>query len=183
MLAQAESRLDLSALSDEAFNQIVNQDVRGTLTSATSQLLRDPRVVERWYVHLVSLKRSVESQLCANRAELLQKQLDYVGLGAKGNPLWIEAQATAAKWRAGAVRFKNGVEDRLDEARTLRSKTRADSTITILIEERERAIRNLTNLRRSILEHREHDCDDRCVDDCVADDQLWKVLDNVEEIR
>lgn len=174
----AEAKVNLLDLSDEAFNAMVNQDVRGTLNPDTSALLRDPAIADRWYETLISLKRSVEAQLSANRAEQVQKQAEYVALGEGGKVLWMQARAGAEKWRAGAVRFKNGVEDRLAEARKHRNEARANMHISVLIGERDQAFKEVKRLRAAILTHREHECGASCDDDrCIADDNLWEELD------
>ncbi len=175
---ESEVAINLLDLSDDAFNSMVNQDVRGTLNSELSQLLRDPAIADRWYETLVSLKRSVEAQLSANRAEQVQKQSEFLGRGPQAKMLWLQTKATTEKWRAGAVRFKNGVEDRMAEARRNRDKLRLGLHVSVVINERDVAFREVKRLRSMILSHRDHECDENCEPNCAADDSLWNLLDN-----
>lgn len=169
--------IDLVSLSDEAFNEIVNADVRGTADEHTSHALRDPMVVGRWYDTLVSLKRSVEAQLTANRGEQAGKQAEFLRLGPSGKPMWLQSQAAADKWRQGAIRFKNGVEDRMAEAKRLRSTIERDSYIRILIQERDQAVKEAMRLRTAILEHKTAVELDRDEPEDI-DDRLWAAVDS-----
>lgn len=172
---QPTTTLDLTVLSDEAFNDIVNADVRGTVDKETSSALRDPAVLSRWYDTLLSLKRSVEAQLTANRGEQSTKQAEFLHLGAAGRPLWLQFRGQSEKWRQGAIRFKNGVEDRLAEAKRLRSTTDRDSYVSILIHERDAAMAEMYRLRTAILEHK--NAVEREEDDEEVDDRLWASIE------
>lgn len=176
-------QVKLSELPDDAFNSIVNQDVRGTLSNELSEMLRDPALAERWYDSLQVLKRSVESQLSANKAERAQKIAEYDILGPGGTAMWVQARVSTEKWRSGAVRFKNGVEDRLTEARRSRNQSRADMLLSIVITERNEALTEVRKLRTAIIGHREHTCDSECIEECIADEQLWTVLESPHELK
>ncbi len=92
--------------SDEEFRSIVDDEVRHP-NNEYSALLRDPRVRERWYYALVGMKKSVESQLSAKRSDILKTP------ASPQDVAWQDFH----RWKAGAVRFKSGVEDRLLEIR------------------------------------------------------------------
>lgn len=175
-MSTATYSLDLTSLSDEAFNEIVNADVRGTADEQTSLALRDPMVVDRWYDTLASLKRSVEAQLTANRGEQAAKQAEFLRMGPSGKAMWLQSRAAAEKWRQGAIRFKNGVEDRMAEARRLRSHLDQNSYVRILARERDNAVKETMRLRSAIVKHRaavELDQDEQ--DD--IDERLWAVVE------
>lgn len=171
-----ESRVQLTDLADDAFISIVNQDVRGSLNPEISQLLRDPAIADRWYDALLGLKRSVESQLSASKAEKSQKIAEFNILGNDG---WLQARVQTDKWRAGAVRFKNGVEDRLSEAKRFREEAHKTLDITVVVAERDNALREVRRLRSGIIKHRDHECDSSCDDNCIGDEELWSLLDSV----
>lgn len=169
----------LSDLSESAFHEIVNADVRGTLDAGTSVLLREPENVPRWHDTLLGMKRSVEAQLTAKKGELAGQRAEYMGLGEAGRPLWAQAQASAEKWRQGAIRFKNGVEDKVAEAKHLLSTIARDQYIQQLRVERDTAIRDALRLRTAVAEHREHviAAAETGEEQDDIDDLLWGVLD------
>ena len=150
----------LLALSDEDFRSVVDDAVRNPEDSRAT-LLRHPDVVARWYFTLVSMKKSVEGQLAAKKAE-------YAAAKAT-SPVAKRDQAGYERWRAGALRFKAGVENQLLEARLLREGNMDDQEVAMAVRERNRLI-------AAIAAHRDHDCDDdpQCTDDlCAADERLW----------
>lgn len=106
---------ELLGLMPEAFKSVVNNDIRGECDSETEQALRSQDVCRRWYNMLVSTKRSIETQLATFRIERVQKanSPDY-------EP-WLQDKL---KWRAGALRFKSSVEEKIAEAKEhLRAET------------------------------------------------------------
>lgn len=168
------TNVDLTSLTDEAFNEIVNADVRGTLDTDTSQALREPEVLSRWHDTLISMKRNVEAQLTTNKSEQSLRQAEFFALGAAGRVPWLQYRGNAEKWRQGAIRFKNGVEDRLAEAKRLRSTVNRDQYVTILITERDAAMAEVYRLRNAILEHKAQV--EREEDDEMTDDRLWSAV-------
>lgn len=163
---------------DDHFDDLVNKDVRGFLDAETSELLREPEYAERWYNSLLVLKKSVEAQLTTNKAEQGEKHNECMKKGPAGKREWFEYKAQADRWRSGAVRFKAGVEERLREARGNRNEERGAQYIDVVTRERTQAREYALELRSAIFDHKTHVCDDRCDDDiCIADTELWSVLD------
>lgn len=153
----------LLALSDDDFRSVVDDAVRNP-DDVRASLLRHPDVVARWYFTLVSMKKSVEGQLAAKKAE-------YAAAKAT-SPVAKRDQAGYERWRAGALRFKAGVENQLLEARLLREGNMGDQEIAMAVRERNRLIAAITA-------HRDHDCDSdpNCTTDfCAADDRLWALV-------
>ena len=105
---------DLLDLPEEDFRGIVDDEVRGTLDRNTGVVLRDPQLLDRWHLTLISMKKSVESQLGSIRSDLVKVRPELA-------PEEYERRlAEFHRWRAGAVRFKSGVEERLLEIRARR---------------------------------------------------------------
>jgi hypothetical protein len=169
--------LNLNDLSDEAFDDIVNQDTRGALDSVTSAALREPEHLDRWYDMLLTLKRRVEAQLAANRGEQAAKQAEYLSLGDQGKVLWLRYKASNEKWRQGAIRFKNGLEDKLAEAKRLRMQASNESYPTILTRERDHALKKVVQLRSAIVEHKLATVNEEGDQDDI-DTRLWGLADD-----
>lgn len=151
----------LMALSDEDFKSVVDDAVRNPDVTR-APLLRHPDVVTRWYFTLVSMKKSVEGQLAAKKAE-------YAAAKATSNVAKRD-QAGYERWRAGALRFKAGVENQLLEARLLREGTQDGQEVVFAVRERNRLI-------AAIAAHRDHMCGENCDDnECVADEALWSLV-------
>jgi hypothetical protein len=169
--------LKLSDLSDDSFDDIVNQDTRGALDSVTSAALREPENLDRWYDMLLTLKRRVEAQLAANRGEQAAKQAEYLSLGDQGKMLWLRYKASNEKWRQGAIRFKNGLEDKLAEAKRLRSQASTETYPALVTKERDTAIKQVMRLRSAIVEHKIATIHEQGDQDDI-DGRLWDLADS-----
>lgn len=165
----------LTKISLEEFEASVNADIRGTADPATSAMLRETENLNLWYDTLAKMKRAVEAQLTSSRSTLLTNQAELLGKGS--HDAWLEAKASTERWRQGAIRFKNGVEERLAEAKRLRMMENSNSFITSLVNDRDRAIAESVKLREAIEAHRTavlaEDLDE---DPEMIDDRLWSVL-------
>jgi hypothetical protein len=158
-------KLVLSTLSDEDFEDLVNQDVRGQLDREISLQLREPENVYRWYNSLNSLKKSVEAQFVVKKAELSEQRLE--------NPTedeWLRTVAEHERWKAGAVRFKTGVEKRIAEAKQLRIAISKDEVMGRISSDLHEARGKAELYRQAILAHRSAEDADQ------ADDQLYSIL-------
>jgi hypothetical protein len=140
------------AMSKDAFHILVNDDIRGVAPDHLSLALREASVADRWYNALVSMKRNTESQLANDKAERAGKKAELFKLGNGGQFLWTEYVAERERWRSGAIRFKNGVEDKISEAKQVR-KSHYDSGEMAI--ERDILITRLAQMRLAIMEHRE----------------------------
>lgn len=149
---------------EEAFRSIVDDEVRGHLDPETAALLRDPKVVDRWFLALIVMKKSVESQMAAKRDDLAR----FAGSHQE------ETERLAfRKWRAGALRFRNGVEDRILEIRAIRWRNGA----TISTDPYDAIVLN-ADLASAIRTHRKKMLEDYEPDEVSdADRQLWRLLD------
>lgn len=155
-------------MDDDEFRQAVDQEVRGTLPTEVSLALRDPRLSQRWYLALIQMKKSVESQLGAKRSDL-------VNMRETDNGRWDQELANFHRWRAGAVRFKSGVEERLIEIR--RSRLVVFPTEEVLTEQRNWALEKMQCLVKGIVEHQRTVSQEYDEDVSDADKKLWKLVD------
>lgn len=158
---------ELLKLTPDAFEDVVDKEVRGQVDGETARSIRDPRLSERSYYVLTTMKKNVESQLAARRLDVAR---------INGQPGYNEALTDFHRWKAGAVRFKNGVENRLMQIRAMRGTVFPDGDI--IKWERNVALGANQRMIEAILKHRdtvlkEFDADD--VDD--TDRELWKVIE------
>lgn len=150
---------DLLRLDDEAFRNIVDNDVRNRIDPEISRALRtEPQLARRWYDTLLQMKASVEGQLSAKAAEAKAQKLESIASDQKREGL--TAMAAYERWRSGALRFRSGLEATILEAGRF-------------VDEHESEM-----LRNAIRAHRDHVCGSECTDNfCVADEQLWRLVD------
>lgn len=160
--------IDLLAIPEPEFRSVVDDAIRGHLTEEMAQRLKSPEIVDRTYLTLVSIKKNVEGQLAAKRADYIKSRSllhdDPRGLRA--------AEKTYQTWRGGALRFKSGVEEFMVSIRGLREKPGQAENYYIAYQ----------TLKQAIVQHKNHWCGDECLEDCVADETLWTVLADLEEM-
>lgn len=159
--------VSLSDVPYEEFNDYVNADIRGTADEEVSEELRRPENVQRWYTCLLTNRNNVDSQLANGKAERSKMFAECVSKGSAGKQEWLDYLAAHDKWRAGAIRFKNGTEVKLAEAKML-----ARTQESVVIRERNEAIERANTLRAAILHHR--DTVDELEDE--ADRILWEAV-------
>lgn len=128
-IAAADPPEKIHELTHRQFYNFVDQDVRGRLEDDVAAKLRDPAVVERWYLALVQMKKSVEAQLAAGRADLRSDHhtmLNRLEEADGGNARALRQAlhdriAQHENQRSKRLRFLSAVEDSLTEARFLRN--------------------------------------------------------------
>jgi hypothetical protein len=171
---------ELVALPDDKFRGVVDEAVRtSALTDEVTleqrrhvqELLKRPELADRTYLVLVAMKKNVEGQLAAKRTD---NQRRRVRLQSKPDVLARE-EDEYRRWRAGALRFKTGVEEFMVE---LRSKRVGNATEVALRGERNDLVFAYERLRKGILEHRDHVCSDTCDAGCPADERLWELVNH-----
>lgn len=173
MTAESSDRLDLTAVNDEEFNDYVNADIRGTADAEVSAALREVDVLDRWYECLLANKASVESQLAHNKAERADQFARTYYRGDEGKQEWASYLADQTKWRSGAIRFKNGTDVKLVEAKRLLREARNVSESSVLIRERNDAVSRANVLRQAIIGHR----DTVDEEEEAADERLWAAVE------
>lgn len=147
----------LLSLPDPQFREVVDAEVRGTAQPKVGETLRDPLLIDRWHHTLLQMKKSVESQLGAKRSDVF-----------KNKHYSAHDLAEFHRWRAGAVRFKSGVEDRLLEIRRIRGIAQPDTQA--IKRERNALLQAIDAHRQTVLEEFEAD------EISDADRALWAAL-------
>lgn len=166
-------------LTHEQFYNVVDQDVRARLDPAVSPMLRDPAVIERWYLMLVQMKKNVESQLASAKADWKAALCEILSAAEDAatdqelSDLRVEQFTKCAAYneaRAKKLRFRSVVEDRLSEARYLRGRILEERATQRLAYTAARS----HDLAQAIAEHQS-----RIGEDGDSDDhELWAVLGN-----
>lgn len=130
MITRLATRDLLVKLNDRDFQTIVDDEVRRPSDSRVRFLFTDVKLIERWRLSLIYMKKNVESQMGAraddvkvllihihspepNREEQAAGIVSKRALRAHRVEKHREAQASLVVWRAGAKRFKLSVEERL----------------------------------------------------------------------
>lgn len=159
----------LLAIPDDEFRALVaealkvgNTDYRGDLDHTVVDQLKSPEVVDRTYLALVAMKKNVEGQLAAKKADYIKDRSRHT------DPHEIrEVEREYQTWRAGALRFKSGVEEFMVSIRGKRD--RPEDSYYLAYE----------TLRQAILLHKasvqaalEND------EDTNADEILWATVDS-----
>lgn len=175
----ADLNMDVYALSDAEFRFVADQDVRRDhprLTERDREILtvlgpqlRQAENLDRWYNALVVMKRSAESQLGARREDV--KKL----YGEVAEEKYLERLRRFREWRAGNLRFLNGVEERLAECRRLRAEE-FGGKLPAIVEVLHERITGLASLyEHSIAEHKRLTLADG-LEPSEADEHLWARL-------
>jgi hypothetical protein len=175
---------ELLKMDDTSFRELVDAEVRGRASPELTASLRSPEIAERWYQQLLVMKKSVESTLAAKTAEDKEQRLvlldaaDSVSDPDQAADLRRRANQSRAqylKWRAGALRFRAGVEERLAEA-AWRRRLAGSVNPAALLEERNQLLGRLGMLTEAIQAHRDSMADVASEDIDDADRELWEVL-------
>jgi hypothetical protein len=169
-------------LPQEEFRRLVDDDTRGKAPASLSAQLRAPDCAPRWYRTLRAMQQSVEGQLASKNSESDAVMLEYKAkLELLGDDdvqralIIAEMQRRKARdktWRAGALRFKSGLEDKLLEARQLMPDDMISERIA---DERNRALGLVVNLKHAIQRH--HDDFPKDEEPSDSDLELWRVLE------
>lgn len=106
-----------SRLNDVDFRAIVDDDTRGRAMQEVSEALRSPALMERWYETLLAMQNSVEGQLGAKEAESKAKRASFRSQGKED--MAQHETSRHEQWRAGALRFKNGLDEKIGESRRI----------------------------------------------------------------
>ena len=152
-------------LSEDEFN-LVDDAVRGTTgISSISDALLDPSVIDRTHLTLVGMKKSVEGQLAAKKVDYQRDRARF-----KDDPKIVrEIEDKYYAWRAGALRFKSGVEAFMLPVRSKMNRPLREDNFYLAYE----------TLRQAITKHREivTKALEESRDPGDADEILWSFLD------
>jgi hypothetical protein len=168
-------------LPEPEFRRLIDQDTRGKAPTRVSAELRQPECVPRWYQTLIGMQKSVEGQLAAKAAESRAAQADYRAQLEHTSDRSIRVERLKREsrdesWRAGALRFKSGLEERIIEARQI-LREMEDPLVAVsdrIVEDRNRALTRVAALEAAIRRHHaEFPPDD---EPSEADIELWQTV-------
>lgn len=183
----------LLALEDEAFRQIVDDDLRDFEHSgAYAMALRSPAIVDRWHSTLTAMLKSVDGQLAARgldweatRARIAKERLDIEAddglmpdereakLIAKDREHEDEREQYA-KSRAGTMRFKTGLEEWLVDARRIKQGLTDRLYDSVVTRERNYYAERARSLEEGITQHQKVVIASSLPTE--ADEALWSLL-------
>lgn len=104
---------------DDAFDRVVNLDLREELDPTRAAWLRRRHVVVDWLRELVHIQESLRYQL-GERRRLLQAQPYHpCQNGGRTSPEWEEVRREHDMWCARIARLERAVADRILEAKNL----------------------------------------------------------------
>jgi hypothetical protein len=178
--SMAEQLMDMNY---DDFRVVCEEDIkladRGEMDELTFDALREPPVIQRFYSMLSQMQKSVEGQLAAGRAEMKSRTAKMRLRNATAAE-YQEAVAKHENWRAGALRFKTGCEQRMAEIAGLLREADMAFFADRVKEERNDALARVKALEDAIRTHRDHVCNDEagCQQDrsCAADEDLWGLV-------
>lgn len=151
----------------EEFLTAVNADTRGQASwyaspadedaylTEVSSALRSPEHLERWAAALKKMKRDVESQLVSQNADIAEFRAQQPTMDE-----YREYHRNISRKRADMIRFKSGVENKLDEAMMLLRQVDVDEPFYLTAIEKHRS---------TVLYGTDKEA-------AVADENLWQVL-------
>lgn len=103
-----------------AFHNRVADEACGKADADFCRFLRDPKNLNQWHNALVDLHQDIEQQLTEKKTALDKEHARCMEIGDKGKAIYFEARNDFQKWRQGAGRFKQAIDQRLREVKTLR---------------------------------------------------------------
>lgn len=106
---------------DDAFRDLVARASKGQATPDERAMLLSEGVRERYRAALLILKRDAESQLVDRKAHLATFKSQCIAEGDGSKSAYFAKENGYQRWRAGLLRYKNGIEENLAELRALHS--------------------------------------------------------------
>ncbi len=123
---------------DIEFVDLVNRDIRDEVDGAEKDFLHDPENRDVWLETLKKFKRNSETQLAERRSDKASKAFQRTS-GKMSDLEWAKYLSEYEAWRCKAIRFKNGVEQRISDVK-LMSRTN-DHYLRVRLEDLTNAIR------------------------------------------
>lgn len=169
----------LEDIPEGEFRDLVDRELRKDHPSISEQeraelnalapRLRHPAVIDRWIGVLEIMKASSETQLGAKKSDL-KKVYGTISMAE-----YQSRRRGYESWRAGNLRFLHTVQQRLLEARQIKTRIFGVSFPDRLAEERNAAAQALIEMRRAIANHKsevlaQYD------DPSDADTTLWATI-------
>ena len=155
-------------LTDDAFAQLVAEEVKNKLSPGQRQVLLETKNWDRWKRALNALSENLLIQIESIEADAESDANRYQALGKDGRKLAKEAENAYSSKKTKVERFKFHVDKRLDQVMSM---IQTGKPIDM------NPFESANFYRRAILKHRElmnvHDLEDTAIDRA-----LWETLDN-----
>jgi hypothetical protein len=155
-------------LTDEAFAQLVAEEVKNKLSPEQRETLLNSTHWDRWMRALNALAENLQSQIESIEMDAESDANRYTALGREGKKLAREAENAYASKRAKIERFKFHVDKRLDQVMGM---IQTGKPIDM------NPFESANFYRRAISKHRElmntYDLEDTAIDRA-----LWAALEN-----
>lgn len=181
MTATEVLHVDLTSLDDDQFRRIVDEDIRYTTTKGSRQehprplveahrALRQPENVDRWFNVLLAMKKNVEGQIANEKAKMAAAERAARSRQISQREL-RQMQARYDDWRQKSLRFANGLDLTIVDAKRARSLgPRAEAAM--LKETLHECLARIRLLEETIRQHRIAEQDAPRESDVA----LWEVL-------
>lgn len=104
---------------DDTFRDLVARASKGQATSEERAMLVSEGVRDRYRAALLILKRDAEGQLVDRKAHLATFKSRCIAEGDGSKSEYFAKENEYQRWRAGLLRYKNGIEENLAELRAL----------------------------------------------------------------
>lgn len=103
---------------EKTFSEIVNEDFRGFADVADAEMLRRPENLDRWYDELVTIMRSFDNQLSAQKKKSAEQRLFAIEEGTMR--AYELSEVRVKEWRQHLFNYRRYIEVRIREIRRLR---------------------------------------------------------------
>lgn len=134
-------------MTSDEFDQVVDDEIRrmddGSDRDALIRLLKDPAVADRWQIVLVGMKKSVEGQLGYKRSDVQRARLAFENdPNERTREFFLYKREEFLRWRGGSLRFKNGVEARLNDIRKIQyAAAKGNDLVSAILGHKEKVLR------------------------------------------
>lgn len=174
----------IAAMDDATFRRLLDGVIRKHLEELENALgtplpqedvveaLHSPDLIDRSYQVLVLMKRSVEGQLSARKADFARDSAQTPMTQEKFQKLTTQYQT----WRGGAIRFKGGLEEFLSFTKAARDGL-MDHDVVALKKDRDRYLVGFAALKGAVGEHRNSFPTDD--EPSYADEVLWNLAEEL----
>ncbi len=105
-----------------SFHNEVAEEARGKAAPVLCRSLRESSNLDQWHTALVDLHQDIEQQTTERKTALDEEHTRCLEMGEHGKLTYFDARNVYQKWRQGAGRFKQAIDQRLREVKTLRRK-------------------------------------------------------------
>lgn len=118
MTRRMSANVGSATAGEVSFHDLANRAVRGMLSPNELSMVTHESVRDRYREELLSMKRDAENQLIERKAALARFKSDCMARGSETKDEYFAVENEYQTWRAGLMRYYNGIERQLAELRT-----------------------------------------------------------------